>query len=77
METVKNATPSAEVVKELQSKVESLNEEVACLQGQLRNSREEAEKYKSFWVMEQMRREHVQSDVDNFMKVLETFKNKW
>lgn len=77
MEAVKNATPSAEGVKELQSKVESLNEEVACLQGQLRNSQSEAEKYKSFWVMEQMRREHVQSDVDNFVKLIEQFKSKW
>lgn len=77
METVKNVPLSAEVVKELQSKVESLEEEVACLQGQLRNSREEAEKYKSFWVMEQMRREHVQSDVDNFVKLIEQFKSKW
>lgn len=76
METVKNAQ-SVEGVKELQGKVAQFEKQVTQLQEQLRNSQSEAEKYKSFWTMEQMRREHIQSDVDNFMKVLETFKNKW
>ena len=76
METVKNAQ-SVEGVKELQSKVAQLEKQVTQLQEQLRNSQSETEKYKSFWVMEQMRREHVQSDVDNFVKVIEQFKSKW
>ena len=76
METVKNAQ-SVEGVKELQGKVAQLEKQVTQLQEQLRNSQSEAEKYKSFWVMEQMRREHVQSDVDNFVKLIEQFKSKW